>query len=108
LQPHSGEQLTVGLRPERLRLAPATNRNLPAQVLQVEALGNEFLVACRLEEGDASVQVRADPRAAVQPGESVHLEVDPSGWCLFNAAGYALAKELPAQSPRLELPSFSG
>jgi multiple sugar transport system ATP-binding protein len=108
LQPHSGEQLTVGLRPERLRLAPATNRNLPAQVLQVEALGNEFLVACRLEEGDSSVQVRADPRAAVQPGESVHLEVDPSGWCLFNAAGYALAKELPAQSSRLELPSFSG
>ena len=33
-----GQQLTLGLRPERLRLAPATNRNLPAEVVQLEAL----------------------------------------------------------------------
>ncbi len=41
------EGLSAGLRPEHLRLGPATNRNLSAEVTHCEALGNEQLVSCR-------------------------------------------------------------
>jgi multiple sugar transport system ATP-binding protein len=86
----SGEALTAGLRPEHLRLGPAANRNLPAEVVHLEALGNEQLLTCRLAEGDHLVQLRVDPERSLRPGETVHLEVDPSGWRVFDAAGDAL------------------
>jgi len=108
LAPRIGERLTAGLRPERLRLGPATNRNLPAVVLQVEALGNELLVACQLQGGGQTVQLRADPGAALLPGQTVHLEVDSQGWSFFDADGEALGQAKPAAAPRLELPSFGG
>lgn len=83
--------LTGGLRPEHLKLAPATNRNLPGDVTHVEALGNELLISARLLEGGHLVQLRADPSQRVVPGQRIHIDVDPSGWRLFDAAGEALA-----------------
>jgi multiple sugar transport system ATP-binding protein len=56
----------------------------------VEALGNEQLLTCRLLEGDHLLQVRADPDRPLVPGETVHLEVDPAGWRLFDGKGNAL------------------
>lgn len=85
-----GDAFTAGLRPEHLRLGPAANRNLPAEVVHLEALGNEQLVTCRLADGDHLVQLRVDPERSLRAGETVHLEVDPSGWRLFDAAGDAL------------------
>jgi len=87
---HQGERLTGGLRPEHLRLAPATNRNLAAEVSHCEALGNEQLLTCRLLEGSHLVLVRAGPEEMVNPGQMVHLEVDPEGWRLFDGQGDAL------------------
>ena len=94
LHNHLGKQLTAGLRPEKLRLAPATNRNLPAEVEQIEALGNEVLVAAVLQESGEKVQFRALPAAALQLGQGIHLEVDASGWSLFDADGLALGQVL--------------
>ncbi|MCS5693066.1 ATP-binding cassette domain-containing protein [Cyanobium sp. FGCU-6] len=90
-----GQPLTAGLRPEHLRLAPATNRNLAAEVCHSEALGNEQLLTCRLAEGGHLVQVRADPGRQLVPGETVHLDVEASGWRLFDSDGNALALPLP-------------
>jgi multiple sugar transport system ATP-binding protein len=73
-----------------LRLAPATNRNLTAEVCHLEALGNEQLLTCRLREGGQLLLVRAEADAAVALGQTVHLDVEPSGWRLFDAAGEAL------------------
>jgi multiple sugar transport system ATP-binding protein len=89
-----GHTLTAGLRPEHLRLGPATNRNLAAEVCHSEALGNEQLLTCRLAEGNHLVQLRAAPDRQVRPGETVHLDVESSGWRLFDRHGNALA--LPA------------
>jgi multiple sugar transport system ATP-binding protein len=101
--------LTAGLRPEHLRLAPATNRNLPAEVTHIEALGNEQLIGCRLLEGGHLVQLRGEPSQRLAPGQTVHLEVDPRGWRFFDAAGEALP--LPAeareQPPSVLLPELS-
>ncbi|MFM2080096.1 MAG: hypothetical protein RLZZ219_778 [Cyanobacteriota bacterium] len=90
-------ELMAGLRPEHLRLAPATNRNLPAEVSHCEALGNEQLLTCRLLEGDHLVQLRAAPDQTLVPGQGVHLEVDPTGWRLFDGAGMALPR--PGHGP---------
>ena len=95
-----GESCTGGLRAEHLRLAPATNRNLAAEVCHVEALGNEQLLTCRLQEGAHLLQLRAAPEQVVVVGERVHLEVDPHGWRLFDAAGDAL--QAPASTPPAE------
>ena len=85
----SGE-LNAGLRPEHLQPAPATNRNLAAEVSHIEALGNELLLTCRLLETGHLVQVRCDPDCAVRTGERLHLSIDPKGWRLFDATGEAL------------------
>jgi multiple sugar transport system ATP-binding protein len=89
------EGLTAGLRPEHLRLGPATNRNLSAEVTHCEALGNEQLVSCRLLEGSHLVQVRAEPDQPLVPGQTVHLEVQAEGWRLFDGSGLALP-QVPA------------
>lgn len=85
-----GQELTGGLRPEHLQLAPATNRNLRATVSHCEALGNEQLLTCRLDDGGHLVQLRADPHRQLTPGETVHLDVEASGWRLFDGDGKAL------------------
>ncbi|MEB3243655.1 MAG: ABC transporter ATP-binding protein, partial [Cyanobacteriota bacterium] len=96
-----GQRLTGGLRPEHLRLAPSANRNLPAQVSHLEALGNEQLLTCRLLEGSQLVHVRlgADDSDAARVGDTVHLEVEQAGWRLFDQAGDAL---LPLRPPQPE------
>ena len=87
---HGSAELSAGLRPEHLRLAPATNRNLAASLSHVEALGNEQLLTCRLEDTGHLVQVRCDPGTSLRSGERLHLDVDPRGWRLFDSAGQAL------------------
>jgi multiple sugar transport system ATP-binding protein len=104
LAAHTGQPLTGGLRPEHFRLAPATNRNLRAEVSHSEALGNEQLLTCRLEEGDHLVQVRVGPEESLPPGSTLHLDVDPRGWRLFDGAGNALALPPPAPGPEPVLP----
>ena len=105
LAARTGQELTGGLRPEHFQLAPATNRNLKAEVSHGEALGNEQLLTCRLEEGGHLVQVRVGPEVSLPPGASLHLDVDPRGWRLFDRAGDALPPSRPrAAPPQLKLP----
>jgi len=103
-----GARLTGGLRPEHLRLAPATNRNLAAEVSHCEALGNEQVLTCRLLEGNHLVLVRTGPEETVTPGQMVHLEIDPEGWRLFDGAGDALPcpQSQPAPAVKLQLPTI--
>jgi multiple sugar transport system ATP-binding protein len=107
LAARAGQGLTGGLRPEHFRLAPATNRNLRAEVSHGEALGNEQLLTCRLAEGDHLVQVRVGPEESLPPGSTVHLDVDPRGWRLFDAAGDALARPSEPASAEPSLPYFT-
>ncbi|MCP9883445.1 ATP-binding cassette domain-containing protein [Cyanobium sp. Alchichica 3B3-8F6] len=106
LAARAGQELTGGLRPEHFRLAPATNRNLRAEVSHGEALGNEQLLTCRLEEGDHLVQVRVGPEDNLPPGSTLHLDVDPRGWRLFDAAGDALTLIAQPATAEPRLPSF--
>ena len=85
-----GQTLTAGLRPEHLRLAPATNRNLAASVSHCEALGNEQVITCQLQDGDHLLQVRVPPEEHLTAGATINLDVEPSGWRLFDGEGEAL------------------
>jgi len=87
-------ELTLGLRPEALRLAPPARPGaLRARVLFVEFLGHELLAHLALEGARAG----APPLVArladgVAPGrdEPVEVEVDPEGVQLFGSDGSAL------------------
>ncbi|QEY33067.1 ABC transporter ATP-binding protein [Synechococcus sp. RSCCF101] len=103
-----GACLTAGLRPEDLSVAPATNRNLPADVVHCEALGNEQIVSARLLDGDHLVHVRAPASPELAIGQRLHLEVNAAGWRLFEADGEAIAIPRPqAASSEPVLPSFT-
>ncbi len=86
----SGQALTAGLRPEHLRLATASASTLAARICHLEALGNEQLITCRLEAGQHLVLVRVPPEQQVHLDQEVNLEVDRSGWRLFDGDGVAL------------------
>jgi multiple sugar transport system ATP-binding protein len=86
-----GQQLTAGLRPEGWIMAPATNRNLTAEVSHCEVLGNEQVLTCRLLDGDHLIQVRTPTEPHYQPKQMVHLAPDPRGWRLFDELGNAVA-----------------
>ena len=98
-----GKQLTAGLRPEGWSLAPATNRNLTAEVSHCEVLGNEQVLTCRLLDGDHLIQVRTPPDPLYQPRQMVHLSPDPRGWRLFDENGNAIALPDPIE-PGAHLP----
>jgi multiple sugar transport system ATP-binding protein len=76
-------------------VAPATNRNLQADVSHSEVLGNEQLITCRLLDGGHLVQVRADPGLKAIPGSRIHLDADPHGWRLFDDQGDAIPMPAP-------------
>ena len=101
-----GCQLTAGIRPEHLQVAPATNRNLSAEVSHCEVLGNEQLVTCRLHDGNHLVQVRANPSLMLNTGSTIHLDADPEGWRLFDQSGEAvgLPEPPPSEGPEPQLP----
>ena len=85
-----GPHLTAGLRPEHWQLAPATHRNLQAEVSHCERLGNEQILTCRLLDGDQLIQVRASTEINITAGDAIHLDPDPTGWRLFDADGEAI------------------
>ncbi len=85
-----GQHLTAGLRPEHWHLAPATNRNLKAEVSHCERLGNEQILTCRLLDGDQLIQVRASTEINITAGDAIHLNPDTTGWRLFDADGEAI------------------
>ncbi|MEB3324943.1 MAG: sugar ABC transporter ATP-binding protein, partial [Cyanobacteriota bacterium] len=58
---------------------------------------NEQLLTCRLLEGSQLVHVRTGPDQEAQVGETVHLEVEQTGWRLFDGAGESLAPPRPSQ-----------
>ncbi|MDP6310305.1 MAG: ABC transporter ATP-binding protein [Prochlorococcus sp.] len=107
-----GQPLSAGIRPENLRIGPATNRNLAATVSHLEVLGNEQLITCKLVDGNYLIQLRASPELSVVVGSIVHLEADPRSWRLFRADGEAIAIPTPkdteqgSNEQKLQLPNL--
>ncbi len=82
--------VTVGLRPEQMRLGDAEQVRLNCEVELVEALGGEAVVHTRL--GGSEILVRASGRPDVSIGERLTISVNPDDIRLFDrATGKVLA-----------------
>ena len=80
-------EVTLGLRPEYVRLAAAGEAGaLPAVVTQAQDIGTYWLVTTRVGEGDHATTVRARlaPRAAVpRDGDTVWLRMAGDRTCYY-------------------------
>ncbi len=85
-----GQHLTAGLRPEHWHLAPATNRNLQAEVSHCERLGNEQILTCRLLDDDQIIHARTSAEININAGDAINLDPEPTGWRLFDTDGEAI------------------
>jgi ABC-type sugar transport system ATPase subunit len=83
--------VVAGVRPEHVVLDP--DGPIDATVAVVEALGYEYHIVCRLDDGQ-QVIIRLPAEAVVpREGENVHLRADPIRLHLFDAAtGHGIAQ----------------
>jgi multiple sugar transport system ATP-binding protein len=81
-----GEGLQLGLRPERVSVAPAGAASTLAKVELVERLGERTLVYARLSDGQAII-AEDEGMSAVRVGEAVGLRVEGGGAHLFGPDG---------------------
>ncbi|NUT61577.1 ABC transporter ATP-binding protein [Herbaspirillum sp. C9C3] len=74
--------LQLGLRPEHIRLASASDASVPAVVETVEYLGADTIIGARI--GTASLLVRAPGQHRISAGEPVHLAWDARDQYFFD------------------------
>ncbi|WP_275286319.1 ABC transporter ATP-binding protein [Halomonas elongata] len=85
----SGQRLTLGIRPEHLRLDAAEGDNR-FTIVNVEYLGNEVYVYLEPREGDTLLIHRSEAPSDWQVGQDVALHVDVEHAHLFDASDRAL------------------
>jgi multiple sugar transport system ATP-binding protein len=89
--PVAGAALTVGVRPEHLRIADPGKGMLAGEVQITEHLGGETFVYVALPSGEAAV-VEVKGQVAPRAGERVGVEFDPADCHFFAADGKVLAR----------------
>ena len=82
LQPHDGQFLTLGIRPEHLSLALPAPKNLRGHITHLEALGSETYLMVRTEH--LTLQAKVPPDQGVTLGDEVWLAIDPDQVHLFD------------------------
>ncbi|OON62886.1 sugar ABC transporter ATP-binding protein [Massilia sp. KIM] len=89
-----GAAVTVGVRPEHLRLAgEGETHAIPAQVSLVEYLGDAAIVYAQVPGVEDMVALKRRPEeAGLQQGEQVRLAFDPAHAHLFDGEGAAFAR----------------
>lgn len=92
-QPQSAA-LSIGVRPEHLRLAEPSGDNR-FEIVNVEYLGNEVYVYLDPKEGDALLIHRSEAPSQWKVGQHVALVPDTQHVHLFDENGAAL--DLPVQ-----------
>jgi multiple sugar transport system ATP-binding protein len=81
-----GEGLQIGLRPERVSVAPAGAATSVAKVDLVERLGERTLVYARLSDGQPIV-AEDEGMSRVRNGDTIGLRIDGAGVHLFGPDG---------------------
>ena len=76
-----GGQVTVGLRPEGIEIAPGGH---PAEVVAVEPFGSEVIIDVLVDR--EALKIRAAPDVRPDAGSTVGLRADPAAVRLFDAA----------------------
>jgi len=83
LRAHGGKRLTLGVRPEALRIANGSDHHSFATTVDVvEPLGNEILLNFRA--GGAPMVARVDPGVRVKAHENIRFALDPERLHFFD------------------------
>ncbi|HVW93618.1 MAG TPA: sn-glycerol-3-phosphate ABC transporter ATP-binding protein UgpC [Devosia sp.] len=82
----AGRGLTVGVRPDALRVSRAAGENaLSANVIYTEYLGDDAYVYARLGDG-TQVSIRTDPEERFEPDEKVAISIVPGAAHFFSSS----------------------
>jgi multiple sugar transport system ATP-binding protein len=92
----AGDAVTVGARPEHLKLSGA---GVAAEVTLVESLGNIRFAYLASATSDEPLIVQLLPSDRVSAGEQVHVGAGPGDYHLFDGEGRALRTERAVQGP---------
>jgi multiple sugar transport system ATP-binding protein len=87
-QPKDKGELTLGVRPESLRVAQDGAGDITGQIALVERLGDRTLVHVTLADG-SNVVAEDEGKSTLAAGGPVSLKVDGTATHLFDAAGLA-------------------
>ncbi len=87
----AGTAVTLGLRPEHLRVAhrtagEAVDGGIAATVRVVEFSGADTLLSCESEVGETTIQALIHDRTDLRPGDAVTLSIAPERVHVFDAA----------------------
>ncbi len=96
-----GEAVTVGLRPEHAELGTAT-QHVVRQVQWQERLGESTYLYIDSGVSNEPNVVKAPGHAHATPGQRIALCLPPAALHLFDSAGHALERRVPA--PDLQVP----
>ncbi|MCQ2002583.1 ABC transporter ATP-binding protein [Rhizobium sp. NRK18] len=86
-----GEDVTIGVRPQHIRLAGPDEASIAVTIDLVEALGSETVVHCRLSTGEIMLAVLAGQHELVA-GDEIRLSFEPKHLHLFDKDGLRLAE----------------
>jgi ABC-type sugar transport system ATPase subunit len=70
-----GDRVTLGIRPQNIRLTSKDSQNITAEVTLVEALGSETIIHSRTSDGQQFVIVVAGQKD-IEKGGEIHLEFE--------------------------------
>jgi multiple sugar transport system ATP-binding protein len=88
IRSRSGQRVTLGVRPEALRIANGSDADsFTTTVDVVEPLGNEILLNFRA--GGVPMVARVDPGVRAKMNDSIHLAFDPQRLHFFDATSEA-------------------
>jgi multiple sugar transport system ATP-binding protein len=88
MRSHAGKRVTLGVRPEALRMANGADpHGFATKVDVVEPLGNEILLNFRA--GGVAMVARVDPGVRVKPHDPIRLTLDPERLHFFDAGSEA-------------------
>ncbi len=86
----AGDAITVGVRPQHIRLAAPDEPNISATVDLVEALGSETVVHAHARDGETLLAVLPGQQA-LEKGNNVRLTFDANDLHLFDTDGLRIA-----------------
>ena len=88
----TGDEIEVGIRPEDLELT-SDNKGLPMNIEVVEHIGATVILYGSVE-GNSDFCAVLPSDTNVNPGETVHITIDPSKCHAFNIQGQALYRQV--------------
>jgi ABC-type sugar transport system ATPase subunit len=87
----NGDAVTLGVRPQHLRISPEPNRGLPVTVFALEHLGRESVLILE-DEQRSKLRALVEPSFKAKVGDRLFASPDRAHCLLFDAAGGALPK----------------